>query len=98
VRASDALRPAPAPTMSAVSYVIGSIVSVTRISEDITATDDMRRIGGTCFITARYVSRLEGMLEELETSAMPFLLWVIYPYTIWMGCYSMMVDPDHRHD
>ena len=26
---------------------------------------------------------------------MPFLLWVIYPYTIWMGCYSMMVDPDH---
>jgi hypothetical protein len=29
---------------------------------------------------------------------MPFLLWVIYPYTIWMGCYSMMVDHDHRDD
>jgi predicted transcriptional regulator with HTH domain len=29
---------------------------------------------------------------------MPFLLWVIYPYTIWMGCCSMMVDSDRSHD
>jgi hypothetical protein len=24
--------------------------------------------------------------------AMPFLLWVVYPYTIWMGCYGLMLE------
>jgi len=23
---------------------------------------------------------------------MPFLLWVVYPYTIWMGCCSVMLE------
>jgi hypothetical protein len=61
------------------------------------ATEDIGRIGGTCVITARYVCRLEEVRGP-ETSAMPFLLWVIYPYTIWMGCYSTMVDSDRSRD
>jgi len=27
---------------------------------------------------------------------MPFLLWIIYPYTMWMGCCSVMLDQNHR--
>jgi len=23
---------------------------------------------------------------------MPFLLWVVYPYTIWMGCCGLMLE------
>jgi hypothetical protein len=23
---------------------------------------------------------------------MPFLLWVVYPYAIWMGCYGLMLE------
>jgi len=23
---------------------------------------------------------------------MPFLLWVIYPYSMWMGCVSLMLE------
>ena len=29
---------------------------------------------------------------------MPFLLWVIYPYTIFMGCCSLMLERDHDRD
>ena len=25
---------------------------------------------------------------------MPLLLWVVYPYTIWMGCCSIMLEHD----
>ena len=33
-----------------------------------------------------------------EATTMPFLLWVIYPYTMWMGCCSVMLDQNHRRD
>lgn len=28
---------------------------------------------------------------------MPFLLWVIYPYSIWMACCSVLLG-DHKRD
>jgi hypothetical protein len=27
---------------------------------------------------------------------MPFLLWVVYPYTIWMGCCSLMLERNQQ--
>ena len=29
---------------------------------------------------------------------MPFLLWVVYPYTIWMGCYGLMLERERAED
>jgi hypothetical protein len=39
-------------------------------------------------------------MAAVETSGvtdMPFLLWVIYPYSIWMGCCSVLRG-DHRRE
>jgi hypothetical protein len=27
---------------------------------------------------------------------MPFLLWVVYPYTIWMGCCSLVLERNQQ--
>ena len=29
---------------------------------------------------------------------MPFLLWIVYPYTIWMGCCGLMLEREQTED
>jgi hypothetical protein len=29
---------------------------------------------------------------------MPFLLWVVYPYSIWMGCCSVLLGQHKREE
>jgi hypothetical protein len=37
-------------------------------------------------------SRYADNWDYPGVAEMPFLLWVVYPYAIWMGCYGLMLE------
>jgi hypothetical protein len=43
-------------------------------------------------IAIRFVANHRGVTD------MPFLLWVVYPYSIWMGCCSVLLGQHKREE
>jgi hypothetical protein len=47
-------------------------------------------------MAARYVCTTISRRIIPGVTDMPFMLWVIYPYSIWMGCCSVLLGEHER--
>jgi hypothetical protein len=58
---------------------------------------DSDDLGGRCHQELTLAAARYGLDKISGVTDMPFLLWVVYPYAIWMGCCSVLRG-DHRRE